>query len=775
MSESKWIGCSWFTALSLGILAVGMSACSGDDGTRGPPGPQGPEGPPGETVVVSGDATSLDIVIGAASVSDGTPAVDFTVTDEDGIPFIGLPEDVLEFTIAKLVPGLEGDSSRWQSYINGVEQPGVGPGTEQKIQAATDDGGTLADHGNGTYTYTFGTDITNVTDPLAVAYEPHLTHRVGMGIRSNELPTPHNAIFDFQPSSGATMSIPSREIVQTASCNECHGELDAHGGPRNDTRYCVTCHNPGTADANSGNTVDFKVMIHKIHFGEELPSGEYTIYGFRDTPHDFSDVAFPQDIRNCTKCHDPADNETPDAVNFTEVPTLAACGSCHEDVNFATGENHPGGVVEDNSECTVCHAEQRVAGSIAEDHRIPSQLAAQQFAYNILDVSNTAPGQTPTVTFSITDPTNADAPYDVLNDPEFDPANGASVNLDLAWPTTDYTNFDPDTGAVTGNAPARPASMSLLDASNVVDNGDGTFTLTSTLAIPSTLQGSGAVAIEGHPAADIDGDGNFVSAPVTGAVEFFAVTDSEPVPRREVVDVARCQNCHGTNDGLALHGGNRTDNVQLCVLCHNPNNTDLAVRFADPDGMEDGVNTAAPDGLEERSIDFKQLIHSIHAADHRSTDYVVFGFRNSVHDFSHVGFPAAVQNCGTCHLEDTYTVPLADNVLATTVDTQATVNTSSPFGTSDFIPGDGSAAEPTDDGNVTATAAVCSSCHDTTLALEHMKQNGAGFSLEAPGSVDSGFDVLQADVDNGTVIETCAVCHGSGRIADVAVVHGLAD
>ena len=35
------------------------------------------------------------------------------------------------------------------------------------------------------------------------------------------------------------------------------------------------------------------------------------------------------------------------------------------------------------------------------------------------------------------------------------------------------------------------------------------------------------------------------------------------------------------------------------------------------------------------------------------------------------------------------------------------------------------------------------------------------------------FSTSQEALDNGTVVETCNVCHGTGRVADVTEVHDI--
>ncbi|HBQ18917.1 MAG TPA: cytochrome C, partial [Myxococcales bacterium] len=99
----------------------------------------------------------------------------------------------------------------------------------------------------------------------------------------------------------------TREIVSNAACNGCHSPLSAHGGAREDVTLCATCHGAGFADPESGNTIDFRTMIHRIHRGASLPSVEngvsYEIVGFRGSVHDYSEVHFPRDIRGCETCH----------------------------------------------------------------------------------------------------------------------------------------------------------------------------------------------------------------------------------------------------------------------------------------------------------------------------------------------------------------------------------------------------------------------------------------------------------------------------------------
>jgi OmcA/MtrC family decaheme c-type cytochrome len=40
-----------------------------------------------------------------------------------------------------------------------------------------------------------------------------------------------------------------RTVVALSNCNNCHAFLEVHGSLRNNTAYCVLCHNPSTTDA----------------------------------------------------------------------------------------------------------------------------------------------------------------------------------------------------------------------------------------------------------------------------------------------------------------------------------------------------------------------------------------------------------------------------------------------------------------------------------------------------------------------------------------------
>lgn len=714
-----------------------------------------------DTIIINyGPITALTITISSATI--GAPStVNFKVVDQDGSGFVGMPVSALQFTAAQLQPGHDGGAAEWQSYINTTETPaaGVGTGTQTTVQSKTDSGGKLVDHGDGTYTYTFGTDLTAVTTPIAVPFVPTFTHRVAIALSSDTLPESHtnNATYTWQPSSGATSGILTRDVVDITSCNSCHSHLAEHGGPRQDTKLCVTCHNPGTTDAESTNSLALEVMIHKIHRGSGLPSVEagtpYIIYGRNESANDFSDVVFPQDTRNCTKCHDPANPATPDAHLVFDQPTMQACGACHDNVNFATGAGHAGGAQADNSQCTICHRQGGYAGAVADSHAIPGQIFAQEFKYNILSVTHTAPGMFPTVVFSVTNPKNGNLPYDLKTDPAFTTTDGSTtLRIDIGWNTFNINNDG------SGSTPGQPIQLNALSAAPV---GDGTYTITSTVAVPMTVTGSGTIAIEGHPAGDYDGDGHYTDRiPVTSAQTFFAITDATPQPRRTIVDTANCQNCHGHNDGLSLHGGNRTDNVNICVICHNPNATDIRRRPIDPDSTPNGVNTAALDGLEQRPLNFNTLIHSIHGADFRTTDFVVYGFGSSVNNFADVGYPGILSNCTQCHASGSYRVPLALGLLGTTVDTHATVVSNGQGGT--MVQPASALANSALFSRITPTAAACSGCHDDVYAKAHMEQNGASFYIIQA--------LIGTSSDN---FEACPVCHAPGRTADIDVVHNV--
>ena len=276
----------------------------------------------------------------------------------------------------------------------------------------------------------------------------------------------------------------------------------------------------------------------------------------------------------------------------------------------------------------------------------------------------------------------------------------------------------------------------------------GTYTVTSPVAIPEGQTGTLRVMMDGHPAGEVTTKGQFTDRLAVKNVFKDAAITGTVTPRRTVVDVAKCNACH---DVLSLHGNNRTDEPQVCAVCHNANATDASRRPTN----SAGALTGGVDGKLEESIDLKTMIHAIHAGQadkggFRTKGIVVYGFGGSVNDFSGVVFPGKVDNCASCHAGTSYQMsgvwsePTANGIKATTSSTGA------------------SALDAADNLRTTPISAVCSSCHDSPVAITHMKDSFNG----------GMFGATQAQI-NAAKPEACSFCHGPGRVFDVQVVHGV--
>jgi OmcA/MtrC family decaheme c-type cytochrome len=745
-----------------------LAACEGDTGSAGAEGPTGPPGPPGPpgpggggTALEAGTAKAITAEITGVTVDDETRAtVSFNLRNELGQPLRALPADNIRFTIAQLQPGVSGAGSTWHAYVTTLD--------EETLQATAERGETsgaeFTDNGDGTYAYTFAKPLSDYA-PDGATYDGTLTHRVGLELRSSDalaVAAANNAPFDFLPSTGATTDLPlTRYIVDNDTCFACHDRLEFHGGPRTDVAYCVTCHNTSTTDGQAPhNTLEFVVMIHKIHRGNELVNG-YQITGFGGTVHEFGGpdgVVFPQDRRNCQTCHEEDDADTPQASNWRLMPYAKACGACHDDVNFETGENHSTeNIVATDDQCVTCHGPDSTINNgnlrVAVVHQIPEKLAGEKFQYNLLGVTNTAPGQAPVVRFSVTDPTNDDAPYNILTDPAFLAGGASRLSIDIGWSTSDYTNKDSRSGSGVTGTPAQPIQINPLSSGATPATGpdaEGAFTSTSPLPLPRDVRGSIAVAIEGHPGVDVKDDAAPESIAVTSAIDFFAAT-GDVEPRRDIVNVRKCDDCHNQ---LSAHGANRIDNVQVCAVCHNPNATDINKRV-------DGTDCVTELGSDDSPTDFKYMIHAIHAGE--QSNYTVCGFGNSPHSFAELGYPGQLNNCEGCHI----TPPADETASYYPVDTSSVLATTVDAGAR--------RGNPIDDVAWSPNTAVCAACHTNaaderesgtlpaSTAMAHMLQNG--------GSKD-----LTKNPDGTTAagpIETCQLCHGPGRVADVKVMHGV--
>ncbi len=619
-------------------------------------------------------------IISVTIPSNRQPVVVFSLTDSSNQPLDRLgvftPATVATSFIMAYLPR---DASQYVDYTTRPQKSPITGVTAN--QAATDSGGVYVDLGNGNYSYTFGT-------VLPANYDTSATHTLGIYATRDLRPFGlslyvSNVTKDFVPSGSPVTQI--RQVVVTDACNQCHDPLSAHGETgRQKVEICILCHTPQTFDPDTGNTVDLKVMVHKIHMGADLPSvvagGVYQIIGFGQSVNDFSTVVFPQDIRNCTVCHSSAAAQK---NNWLLNPTSATCGSCHDDIVWASGKNHPGGPQPNDNNCARCHYPQgdyEYDASIQGAHTVPyksQQLVRPKF--QITGITNTGPGQSPTLQFKISDKNgNAISPGMM---------GGTSGRLaaTLAGPTSDYRWY-------------------LQEAANTASYVNGIASYTFKGTIPANAKGTYTVELEGYVNTTLN-PGTTIATVYRDAADNvtqdFAVTGNV-VARRQVVDLAKCNKCH---DKLQLHGNNRNQ-IGACVMCHNPADTDSTQRPASANPPE--------------SIDMKILIHKIHTGENLSNDYTIYGFGGSANNFNDVRFPGDRRDCVKCHVGTTYTVPLPASVTPST--------TPRSYWTP-MLP----------------TAAACLACHDAVDAAAHAFMNTAPFG-EACGvchSEDDQFAVSQ--------------------------------
>jgi OmcA/MtrC family decaheme c-type cytochrome len=655
------------------------------------------------------------------------------------------------FALAKLVAGTNGSANEWAGFVSDPGAGGSGP--FRTIKANGVNGaiftGTPA---TGVYSYTFADNAIRMSD----GYVDNVVMRVTVQassfpvtlftsdpvLQQNANRAAANAWLDVVnpigggPGVAPTAAYPTRNDVTTAACNQCHDPIGAHSqSARRQTAYCVVCHNPkaeikGTVAAQGyvgWDNVSLINLVHGIHRAQKLGN----VSASDPTGWDFSEVTYPQDIRNCTTCHQGTDDF------WKTRPTRYSCGSCHTNVNFATGAGHGpfnvGGIRTDDSQCTLCHTANGIVGHHADPNLTPGNVPAglDNIVYFIDNV--TVDNNVPVVGFRITkngspltipaDNTGKAIPpsgYSTASSPSFLVAY--TLLQDGITAPVDYNNK--------GRTAAQPQSVQL---SKTVSTTTGAVTL----GLPLTGGPSGYTARltsapfpAGSTFRAVALQGYFTQIVGTDNVARHAKSEMRAIStaRRTVVDSDKCLSCHKT---LELHGGSRVNNVQVCVMCHNPNlsssgrTTPTPVASFNTAGGTPpaGFNANDPLSWPERTNNLKELVHGIHASEMRgaANPYTFVRLRGGTayyFDWSEVTYPSQLRNCTKCHINGTFDADLPAGVLLTTEETSNGTNTQAGI-----TAARGTVPNAADVVN-SPTASGCGFCHADTEARSHFVLQG---------------------------------------------------
>lgn len=708
----------------------------------------------------------------------------------------------VRMVLIRLEPAKGETPERWVNYVlNSSLQP-----TTDTLSSSP--ASLLTYNSAGYYTYTFENDL-----ETAIRANLDKTHRVAIQL---SYPNPDyvagsiepanirsNPYYDFRfdanlNSVALSDASQTRKVVDMASCNSCHDKLAYHGGGRVDVQYCVACHNTGLSNRNALDTTEdvaMSTMVHKIHAGRLLSiSAGGEKYKIRDNS-DFSEIGFPQDLRNCTKCHDGSNPKTPQGDNWKKVVTKESCLTCHAKHTGSAWEmSHKviasdkaasgvdTGVAKDipNSNCLACHGPTNALGvpnplSSVNVHWNQNEENSAKYKFNIENIAVEAVPGTDTegkvkVTYSVTDPSANNAAYKLEGDSRF---NGLRLyvayqnQVGQSTAVTEFTSYNND------------GSGARVDANKGTNDGSNHYFQVITIpANTATAVAKGTARIITYGAVteprlnvksgsrdwtnpanlfDCGGDADCsttVSVSVQNTAKDFALT-GDLKPRRQIVSNEKCSACHstlGTTSGsntlaAAFHGGSRNI-VEACVLCHDPSRASSSTIMTS--GMMINGN-AAGEPMRE-SYHFKRMIHGIHGSAKRS------------HPFTH-GNPVignfdakgVLLEAGKT-TQDLYSAPTVLAYAAgTTVPAGGKLSDWLILSRSQYEHIENYAAEvywPGRDGG-SATNINCNACHVDNSYKQDSGPLGSSVSTRSNGADPNGYTVISPKA------ATCSACHDS--------------
>jgi OmcA/MtrC family decaheme c-type cytochrome len=504
---------------------------------------------------------------------------------------------------------------------------------------------------------------------------------------------------------------------------------------------------------------------------------------------------------------------TPQGDNWKNNPSRTACGACHNNVNFATGANHPGvgGAQPDDSKCKTCHSPDAIAkvshvsvdptgsegrggypANTANNVPTPGYPSGQGPPIPLASSTN-PPAGVPKVAFEISTVTvaadnKATIKYRILFDGTpvtFLPAGNAFLLAGIdGTPQLSVTYGLIEDGVTTVADWTAAKTVTVLQCRNQVANTctqtgpDASGWYTATFGSAQLLP-AGAKLVTGVLGLNYQGFVKLDHPSYPKGIRLrepaFAMKVATGYDaRRTIVEAARCNKCH---DQLGVepsfHSGAR-NNPQGCAIggCH------FETRSTGHTGEANNYGGGW-------AVSAKSMVHAIHGASKRTQPFTYEATAKNLKGFGTVAYPGVLNNCEQCHIPGSYNFEITANANATanflwTTDANGDMrnpNNVPPIGQSPWIKilGKGEIDYRGDPLVSSPITSACFGCHDTTTAISHFQING-GILLKPvseitgatpavpPATIDrSGLDAKNA--------ETCLICHASGRVADTYVVH----